>query len=250
MAKIKAISFDLWDTVFVDDSDEPKRRERRMPPKLQARRNLVQSFVSKRGAISGEEVDAAYGAADAAFRKVWHENHITWTVSERLEIVLAGVGRTIDDEEFARLVKLHEEMELMVKPDLVPGVAQAIEALAARYTLVVISDAIFSPGWALRKLLEGYDLLDHFAGCVFSDELGRSKPAPDVFLRAAEIAGCGFDNLVHIGDREHNDVAGAHALGAKAVLFTGARDRGSADTEADAVCSDYAELPGIIEGLG
>ncbi len=26
MPRVRVISFDLWDTVFIDDSDEPKRR--------------------------------------------------------------------------------------------------------------------------------------------------------------------------------------------------------------------------------
>ena len=48
---------------------------------------------------------------------------------------------------------------------------------------------------------------------------------------------------------EHNDVVGPKALGARAVLITAVKDRGSADTRADAVCSDYFELTDIITSL-
>lgn len=249
MAAIRAVSFDLWDTVFIDDSDEPKRKEQGLPPKQQERNNLVLSMASSYCDTSDEEVEAVYRAVNAAFRKVWYEHNVTWTVSERLRLVLDGIGCKMPDEPFARLQRLHEEMELRVKPELVPGVVEVLEKLAKKYKLVVISDAIFSPGWALRKLLEHYGLLDLFTGCVFSDEIGCSKPSPDVFLQAAELASCGFDNMVHIGDREAKDVAGPHAVGAKAILVTMAIDRDSKNTQANAICHDYQDLESMIQAL-
>jgi putative hydrolase of the HAD superfamily len=180
---------------------------------------------------------------------VWHELSVTWSVEQRLQLVLAGLGRELSEAELQELTKIHEEMENKIRPDLVPGIEPALRELHGRYQMIVISDAIFTPGWALRTLLDSYGLRGHFDGFVFSDEVGRSKPAPIVFERAAELAGCRVDQLVHIGDRESNDVSGPHAVGARAVLVTTALDRGSAQTKADAICRDYAALPAIIAGL-
>lgn len=249
MPAIRAVSFDLWDTVFVDDSDEPKRRQQGLPPKPVERRNLVQRFLSWHAPVDRTLVDCAYDTVDSAFRQVWHHQHLTWSVEVRLRVLLAGLKRELPDDELHELVRLHEDMELGVRPDLVPGVADALRALARRFTLVVASDAIFSPGRALRELLAGYGLLGLFSAFVFSDEIGCSKPAPAVFHRAAELAGCRLDEMVHIGDREHNDIAGAKDTGARAVLVTAALDRGSANTRADAVCRDLGRLPAIIESL-
>ena len=118
-----------------------------------------------------------------------------------------------------------------------------------KYKLGVISDAIFSPGRALRKLLAHYDLQDFFDSFVFSDEIGRAKPDASVFEAAAKELGVRPGEIVHIGDRELKDIAGPHAIGARAVLCTVVRDRGSEDTEADAVCSDFSDLPAILEEL-
>jgi len=249
MPRVRVISFDLWDTVFVDDSDEPKRRAQGLAPKTVARRELVYSYLSRHAPIERALVDCAYDTADAAFREVWHNQRFTWTVAVRLGVVLKGLKRELPAPEFAELVRLHEDMELMVQPDLVPGVAEAVRTLAKKYQLVVVSDAIFSPGRALRELLAGYELLDAFSAFVFSDEAGCSKPAPAAFEKAAELAGCRVDEIVHIGDREQNDIAGPKRVGARSVLLTAAIDRGSANTAADAVCRDYRELPAIIESL-
>ena len=55
--------------------------------------------------------------------------------------------------------------------------------------------------------------------------------------------------LVHIGDRESNDVEGPLTMGMRAVLFTGIVDRGSDQTRAHAICRSYAQLPDIIRRL-
>ena len=127
---IKAITFDLWDTVFIDDTDEPKRKAAGRPTKAVERRELVKQFVDKHQPISQEIVNAAYNAQDAAFRKAWHDQHITWYVKERLEIVLKGIGLTLPENEMSELVRLHEEMELEFRPDFVPGVHDAIKSLS------------------------------------------------------------------------------------------------------------------------
>ena len=249
MARVRVVSFDLWDTVFVDDSDEPKRRQQGLPSKRVERRELVQGFLSRHAPVDRALVDCAYDTADAAFRQVWHYQYFTWSVEVRLRVVLAGLKRELPVEELRELVRLHEEMELRVRPDLATGVAEALRTLGRRFTLAVVSDAIFTPGRALRELLAGYGILDCFSAFVFSDEVGCSKPAAGMFRRAAELTGCRLDEIVHVGDREHNDIAGAKEAGCRAVLCTAVVDRDSADSRADAVCRDFGQLPAIIESL-
>ena len=249
MPQIRVVSFDLWDTVLVDDSDEPKRLRQGLPPKPVERRELVHRFLSRRARIDRALVDCAYDTTDSAFRHVWRHQHVTWPVEVRLRVLLAGLKRELPEDELKELVRLHEEMELHVQPDLVPGVAEALETLRRHFTLAVVSDAIFTPGRALRELLAGYGLKEHFSAFVFSDEVGCSKPAPGMFRRAAEISGHPLEEIVHVGDREHNDIAGAKDAGCRAVLFTGVVDRDSAHTRADAVCREFSQLPGIIDAL-
>lgn len=249
MPRVQAVCFDLWDTVFVDDSDEPKRKALGLPPKAVERRELVHRYLARHAPVDRVLVDCACDTADAAFWHAWRNQQVTWIVRERLGIVLAGLRRELPADEFAELVRLHEEMELRVRPDLAPGVAEVLRALAQRYKLAVVSDAIFTPGWALRELLAGYGLKDLFSAFAFSHEVGRSKPAREMFERAAQGIGCRLEEMVHVGDREHNDVRGARAAGCRAVLVTVVKDRGSSHTQADAVCRDYAELPAIIAAL-
>jgi HAD superfamily hydrolase (TIGR01549 family) len=248
-AAIRAITFDLWDTVFIDDSDEPKRAAQGLAPKPVERRNLVHQFLERHEPISTEQVELAYNAVDAAFYHVWYSQNITWTVRERLSVLLKALKRDLPEAEFDELVRLHEEMELAVRPDLAVGIAEALQNLHGKYRMGVISDAIFSPGRALRQLLAHYDILKFFEAFVFSDEIGCSKPNAVLFKAAAKALGVKPCEIVHIGDRELKDIEGPHAVGARSVLCTVVKDRGSKDTKADAICSEFSELPDILEKL-
>ncbi|MBW1813818.1 MAG: HAD family hydrolase [Deltaproteobacteria bacterium] len=246
---IKAITFDLWDTVIIDDSDEPKRKTMGIPSKPVERRDHVYNALKKKKPIPRMKVDTAYNAVDTAFRHVWYNNHVTWSVKERLQILLDGLDRKLSSKDLLKLVHHHEEMELEIKPDLAPGISDVLGLLHRKYRLGVISDTIFSPGHTLRSLLEHYKIKKYFDTFTFSDEIGRAKPDPAVFKAAANSLSVKIHEIVHIGDREEKDIDGPHAVGAKAILTTVVKDRGSSNTKADAVCTDYTDLPNIIDQL-
>ncbi len=246
---IKAITFDLWDTVIHDDSDEPKRSAQGFPSKRDYRRQLAYQAFSGEGAIDPGEIETAYDTMEAAFHHVWHEQHVTWTVGERVSVLESGLGRRLTSKGFNTLVRELEEMEVTIAPDPVPGVADALAELSVRYRLGVVSDAIYTPGRCLRLWLEMHDLKRYFSGFAFSDEVGHSKPHRKMFASAAEQLGVRMEEILHLGDRDHNDVKGPHALGMKAVLFTATRDRDKSMTTADAICERYADLPAIVDRL-
>jgi HAD superfamily hydrolase (TIGR01549 family) len=246
---IRAVTFDLWDTVIIDESDEPKRAEMGLLPKPEQRRQLVWDFLNRQAPISKETVNLAYDVTDAAFGHVWYGQNVTWEVPERLSVLLKGLKRELPDDDLAELVRLHEDMELEVQPDLAKGIVDAVRELSRTYKLAVISDTLFSPGRVLRRLLAGNNILDCFSSFAFSDEVGCSKPAPKAFHAVAEDLGIDLSEIVHIGDRERKDVDGAHHVGAKAIYTSVIKDRGSAETKAEALCTDYKDLVSIVNSL-
>ena len=249
MAKIKAVTFDLWDTLIHDDSDEPKRLALGLRNKRDERRHVVWQALNEALPISLEEVVLAFDVADAAFNNVWKQHSVTWLVEERVDVILNGLGRTLAPDARERVIKDLGYMEVDIAPDAIEGVQDALADLSQRYALSIVSDAIMTPGSGLRDLLEKYGLRDFFKGFAFSDEVGYSKPHPSMFQSAAEQLGVAVEEMVHIGDRDHNDVKGPQALGMRAILFTATRDNDKDTTSADAVCASHAELPGVIDAL-
>jgi putative hydrolase of the HAD superfamily len=246
---IGAVTFDLWDCLFCDETDEPKRAAAGRPTKAQERRALLHAALNKQAPIDRSITDLAYDVTDAAFRKVWHDEHVTWSVRERMLVTLAGLGRSLPEEDLAELVDRHERMELEFQPNPAPGALEALRALHGKYKLAIVSDAIFTPGRNLRALLDGAGMLSCFDHFVFSDEIGHSKPHPSVFESVAEAFGVPLSSIVHIGDRPHNDIGGPHAVGARGVLLTVVKQRPLDGHAPDAVCDDYARLPEILAAL-
>ncbi len=82
-----------------------------------------------------------------------------------------------------QMAKLYAE-----QPPLLPGGVQAARAIAARYPTAIASSA---PPRIIQAFLEVTDLLDAVRYTVSSEQVGAGKPAPDVYLDAAE--GLGID---------------------------------------------------------
>jgi putative hydrolase of the HAD superfamily len=96
-------------------------------------------------------------------------------------------------------------------PDALAGLG---ELRARGHRLVVASNWDCSlPDWLGRAGL--VELLD---GVVTSADAGAAKPDPAVFRRALELAGVDGAAAVHVGDSLDNDVAGARAVGIRAIL--------------------------------
>lgn len=246
---IRAVTFDFWDTLVADDSDEPRRAALGLPTKAQARLQLlVDEITDTYPKITPEEISRGFALANEHFRQAWKNEYRTPSVASRLQEVYNFLQIPVTPG-FEQVVRHVEEMEVMIPPLFVPGVNDVLARLAERYTLGIISDTIHTSGRGIRTLLERQGILQYFKVFLFSDEVGASKPAPVVFQRAAADFGVPLTEIVHVGDRESNDVNGPLAMRMKCVLFAGVLDRGSANTHASAICREFAQLPDVIQEL-
>ncbi len=256
-AMIAAITFDFWDTLAVDDSDEPKRAALGLPTKAEARTQLfVEKIVTRYPHIHPDQAAEALAAANAQFRDEWHNGHRTPGVTARLHTAYECLGLRPGPGEYARLarevdelVREIETMEIRIPPNFAEGVHNTLSLLAEEYRLCIISDTIHSQGRGLRHLLQRQGLLQYFSYLLFSDEMGAAKPSPQVFRQAALGLGLPPQQIVHVGDRESNDVIGPLSVGMSAILYTGIVDRGSTRTRAHAVCRHFRDLPALVRRL-
>ncbi len=246
---LQAITFDFWDTLVADDSDEPRRAALGLPTKPQARLQLlVDEITAHHPQITPEQIKDAFKRANQNFNHAWKVEYRTPAVAARVQDIYATLKIPLTPNA-AEIVRKIQEMEVMIPPNFVAGVNETLGQLSTRYTLGIISDTIHTTGRGLRTMMERQGILKYFHAFVFSDEIGAAKPARAVFERAAKELGVPLGNIAHAGDRESNDVEGALAAGMKAILFTGAIDRGSANTRANAVCREFSELPQAIKKL-
>jgi HAD superfamily hydrolase (TIGR01509 family) len=99
----------------------------------------------------------------------------------------------------------------------VPGVERALKALRQQPKCVASSSIPVK----LQLKLESTGLARHFAPHIFSTALvARGKPAPDIYLHAAQAVGHAADHCIVVEDSRHG-IAGAKAAGMRTIGFAG-----------------------------
>ncbi len=202
-------------------------------------------------------------------------------IAARVEAeMLTAAGFEISAEDLAAtyagmtfkdiLLRIEREAQTLFKASLIDEVEAAVDRRlkaevraveGAREAVASLPGprAICSNSSAARldAMLKRTRLLPLFEGVIFSSAdtpSARPKPAPDVFLHAAQTLGADPQRVFVIEDSIHG-VAGARAAGMRVVGFTGASHShaGHADalTEAGAetVIRRHADLKSVIEAL-
>ncbi len=96
-----------------------------------------------------------------------------------------------------------------------PGTREALEQLAARYQIAVISNA----DGKIAELLARCGIADCFATITDSGIVGHEKPHPGIFQTALASMGAKPGDSLYIGDVYAVDYCGATRAGMEAVLF-------------------------------
>ncbi|MGH8992592.1 MAG: HAD family hydrolase, partial [Acidimicrobiia bacterium] len=197
---------------------------------------------------AGVVLAAAYDAAWLEYVTSWEANsqytgrHAARSIADAVHRRY-GLGNGVREQLFDAFASVSRVggADLL----LVDGVAEALESLRqAGLTLAIVCDVGFTPSSELRRHLEHHRVLGYFDAWAFSDEVGVYKPDKRIFERALEGLGSPDPSrCAHVGDRRRTDVAGAQALGMRAVRFTAVFDDDpDQGPSGDAVISNYDDL--------
>jgi HAD superfamily hydrolase (TIGR01549 family) len=83
----------------------------------------------------------------------------------------------------------------------------------------VCSNAPFPPAM-MRRQVDTNGVGEMVDAVVFSSEVGRRKPAPEVYRAALDAIGVDARHALFVGDRVREDYEGPRAMGMRAVIFT------------------------------
>jgi HAD superfamily hydrolase (TIGR01509 family) len=159
-------------------------------------------------------------------------------------IIAERLGRDAAEQWDQRFIKLHHEaIERELQP--VDGIREAL----ARITLPTCVASSGSHD-KMRHTLGVTGLHDHFAGRIFSaTEVANGKPAPDLFLHAAERMGVPPDRCVVVEDSRYG-VQAARAAGMRALGFAGGlTPRAWLEGPDTVVFDDMTALPSLLTDL-
>lgn len=90
-----------------------------------------------------------------------------------------------------------------------PKTEYALQTLSKKFKLGIIAN---QRGGSAHRL-QAHGLMKYIDFVYSSEEMGRSKPAPDLFISALDALGCAPDETCMVGDRIDNDIRPAKRLG-------------------------------------
>lgn len=234
---IHAITFDFWNTLFA----AVRAKESRV--------RQIKAALEPAGYIDigAAKIEHAIALVWQEWERVWVQERQTFGAEKWVALLLSNLEVTLGRSEQQALENAMAISGMEVNPPLVDGLAGILPRLAKNYRLGVICDTGLSPGWMLRDWMDLHGILQHFSQQTFSDELGVSKPHPEAFRITLSRLGVSPSHAVHIGDFPRTDIAGAQAVGMRAIRFTGVIDWGNDDqVTADAKIGTYDELEPLL----
>ncbi|PYQ29117.1 MAG: hypothetical protein DMF56_12625 [Acidobacteria bacterium] len=212
---LKAVAFDLWETLITNAPEVSERQKN----------------------LRNERLAGVLRARGLPFDALEHAHHATWNRCQELywsedrdvpcrvqiEHLLEALDldpASFDEELLARLEHAYATAAIDVLPEVLPGARETLRELKARELRIgLISNTGRTPGYALREILDRLGLAQSIDVMVFSNEHGVCKPRPSIFeelRRGLEVA---FEEIVFVGDNLYVDVHGARACGMRGVHF-------------------------------
>ncbi|MCH7737920.1 MAG: HAD family hydrolase [Chloroflexi bacterium] len=205
---IKAVSFDFYNTLV------------RFWPPLE---EIQQAACHELGlTVREHDITRGYAVADVLFNRENEDRPISERSEEdRLEffgryeqLILETAGIPVSLDLAQRVWK----MAMSVPKDFIPfndAVPALVQLREAGYKVGVITNLRRD----LDELCEKIGLAPYLDFMVGSEEVGKEKPHPPIFMAALNRVNAAPEEVVHVGDQVRSDVMGAQGVGMRAVLI-------------------------------
>ncbi len=156
----------------------------------------------------------------------------------RRELIRLALARCAEDTGLAApayevFFEVRQQVQLF--DDALP----VLEALAARYPLVAVSNGNADVG--------RFGLGRFITAALCAEDLGFGKPDPRIFQRAAQAAGVAPEAVLHIGDDAALDVLGALACGMQTVWVNREDHLWTHEARPHDTVTSLAELPALLD---
>jgi beta-phosphoglucomutase family hydrolase len=211
MKKPQAVIFDM-DGVLVDSEPFHYENENRMFQKLGLE-------------IPDEEHARFTGVAtDLMWEQIIQSRKLNYSVAELTELTIRESIGYFQSLEF---------LEPM------PGLVGLLEALMIKKIPLAVASS--SDAETMRNILEKSGLRKYFLFTVSRNDVAKSKPAPDVFLKAARLLGVAPENCLVFEDSK-NGIKAAKAAGMYCIAYSGGNSGHQDQSQADHRIADFNEI--------
>lgn len=223
MSDITAVTFDLWQTLLLDNRDLGRAR-------TQVRLEGTQQELIQVGEeYDIEHIREAYRACYRQCRRV-RDTGLDLTFREQVELFINLISpdltSRLTEQVVLNILRVYSDSFFVHPPNPhtdIRSVLQGVRDMGLKIGL--ISNTGMTPGVAFRRFLDQHRVLHFFDTLTFSDEVKLSKPVAEIFALTLRSLGSTPDGTIHVGDHVQNDVVGAKQSGLKTVWIEGFYER-------------------------
>lgn len=207
---IKHISFDLWLTLI------------KSHPEFKERRAIFLRKEFNPFGYSAKKIMVIVQSVDKVSDRLNEINGKKVTTERMYRRILQKLGYDPEtvSTDVLNAIKL-EVYDLFMKyqPGLLNGsIQQMLHSLKNEgYSLNISSNTGYIEGTTIVATLKNLNIFEYFEFCIFSDEIGRSKPSTGFFEKVFERTGLEKWEVLHVGDNLKADYEGALRYGFKAL---------------------------------
>jgi FMN phosphatase YigB (HAD superfamily) len=169
---------------------------------------------------------------------------------EELDIIalfddaFSSLGYKLSPEQLREVAELdHDALVKSVRIE--DDTVATLRELQGTFKLGLVSNVSQLPDLLWRDL-DNFGLKPFMGGVGFSSEIGIRKPRPQIFEHVLRELDVKPVDAVFVGDRLVDDVAGAQAIGMRAVLTHQYRQEEPDDIQPEAVIKRISELPALL----
>lgn len=233
---LKAIGFDLWETLITDSPDRSGQTKR-------LRLARIERILAQRGfGAEAARIEEAYGQVWQRCHELYWSSDVDISSRRQVEHFLEELRlecHRLGEEAVAEIEHAYANAAVELLPELVAGADAVLGALKKRgLALGLISNTGRTPGYALRAILDRLGVARYIDAMVFSNEHGLCKPQASIFEELRAGLGVDCSEMLFVGDNLYADIYGAQRCGMRAIHFL-PRKRGVA-------VSPLTALPGPV----
>ncbi|HBG77481.1 MAG TPA: hypothetical protein DDW84_01340 [Phycisphaerales bacterium] len=157
-------------------------------------------------------------------------------------------GVSLTDEQWDEFAWLWYE-PLSRLGSIEPDLSQTLEKLKSAGLKLGILSNTFINAFMLDRHLEQFNLPGYFSIRLYSYQFKFRKPNRRIFIDSAQMMGCLPENILYVGDRLDNDVAGAAKTNMTPVLKRAYTNIGKTIPQNVRVIENLSELPALISRI-
>jgi putative hydrolase of the HAD superfamily len=118
---------------------------------------------------------------------------------------------------------------------------EVLEQLAGSYTLGALTNG--------NADIYKTDAAEYFDFAFLAEDIGASKPHPDMFHAALQQSGVAAEQIIHVGDNPEHDIRGARDVGMRTVWMNSQQIDWPGGERADREIENLLQLPGAIASI-